>query len=138
METTMKAEHLAAYFRKKIAKPIPYSVYVGKGRGDPVYWVYELETTAVDNCDLHMMVTMKGVRDVNGRWLRRNDVSQGDIVIPLQDGDVATLVLGMAVAIRGVADKMDRLSRSDGLHICYREYAARCDGYNEPWSSPRI
>jgi hypothetical protein len=66
------------------------------------------------------------------------DVPQGDIVIPLRDGDVVSLILGMAVAIRGVADKMDELPRSSGLHICYREYASRCEGFNEPWSSPRI
>lgn len=134
----MKAEHLAAYFRKKIAKPITYSVPVDKRRGEPACWVYEIATTAVDEYDVHMMVTMKGVRDVNGRWLGRNDVSQGDIVIPLRDGDVVTLILGMAVAIRGVADEMDRLPPSDGLHICYREYASRCEGYDKPWSPPRI
>ncbi|NEV00325.1 hypothetical protein [Bradyrhizobium uaiense] len=134
----MKAEHLAAYFQKKIAKAIPYNVFIPNGRGqDPVYWVYELEVTAVDGEDVHMMVTQKGVREVAGRWLMRHDVTRGDIVIPLQDGDVVTLVLGMAVAIRGLPKAMHLLTRSDSLHICYREYGSRCEGYNNTWSPPR-
>jgi hypothetical protein len=55
----MKAEHLAAYFRKKIAKPIPYSVYIEREQGGPIYWLDELETTAVDEDDLHMMVSAR-------------------------------------------------------------------------------
>jgi len=79
----MTAEHLAAYFRMKIAKAIPYSVHIPRGHGrDPIYWVYELEVTAVDGSDVHMMVTQKGVRDVEGNWLRRNDLTCGDIVVP--------------------------------------------------------
>jgi hypothetical protein len=135
----MKAQHLAAYFSKKIAEPIPYSVHIKQKRGGVVYWTYELEVTAVDDDWLHMMVTLKGVRDVQDRWLLRNDVSRGDIVIPLRDGDCVTLIPGMAVAIRGVAEKMDELPASDGLHICHREYASRveCNSACKNWTPIR-
>jgi hypothetical protein len=134
----MKAPHLAAYFKKRIARPIPYDVYIEQKRGGVIFWAYELEVTAVDGDMLHMMVTLKGVHDVQGRWLQRQDVTCGDIVIPMNDGDCVTLLLGMAVAIRGVAERMDHLPARSGLHLCYREYASRVEDYNQPWSPPRM
>jgi hypothetical protein len=100
--------------------------------------VYELEANAVDDEWLHTMVNPKGVCDAHRDWLQMHDVTREDIVIPLQDGDCVTLILGMAVTIRGVADNMDKLPASDGLDFCYREYASRAEGYSEPWSPPRM
>jgi hypothetical protein len=134
----MKAQHLAAYFKKRIARPIPYDVYIEQERGGGIFWAYELEVTAVGGELLHMMVALKGVHDVQGRWLQRQDVTRGDIVIPINDRDCVTLLLGMAVAIRGVAEKMDHLPASSGLHLCYREYASRVEDFNQPWSPPRM
>jgi hypothetical protein len=51
---SMRPEHLAAYFKNKIAKPIPYSVYIEGDRRGHIYWAYELETTAVDGGDFHL------------------------------------------------------------------------------------
>jgi hypothetical protein len=51
---------LAAFFKKKIAKPIPYDIYIEQKRGGVIFWAYELEVTAVDDDMLHMMVTLKG------------------------------------------------------------------------------
>ena len=82
------------------------------------------------------MVTLKGVHDVQGRWLQRQNVACGDIVIPMNDGDCVTLLLGMAVAVRGVAEKMDRLPAGSGLHLCHREYATQVEDFNLPWSPP--
>jgi hypothetical protein len=133
----MKAQHLAAYFKKRIARPIQYDVYIEQEPGCVIFWAYELEVTAVDGDALHMMVMLKGVHDVEGRWLQRHNVACGDIVIPLRNGDCVTLILGMAVAIRGVAEKMDDLPDSSGLHLCHREYASRVV-FNQPWSSTRM
>lgn len=75
---------------------------------------------------------------MQGRWLQRQDATCGDIVIPMNDGDCMTFILGMTVAIRGVAERMDRLPASSGLHLCYREYSSRVDGFDQPWSPPRM
>jgi hypothetical protein len=41
----MNAEQLAAYFSKKVAKPITFAVQV-QTTTQAVYWVYEFEVTA--------------------------------------------------------------------------------------------
>lgn len=122
----MTAEQLAAYFGRKIAKPIPFDVCVETPHGR-VFWVYELEVAAVDEEILHMTVLAKGMRADEGRWMSRSNIPRGDIEIPLRDGDCVSELLGMAVAVCGVAEKIDRLPTSDGLRRCYREYKDRAE-----------
>ncbi|MGY3581399.1 hypothetical protein ACVIGB_000531 [Bradyrhizobium sp. USDA 4341] len=133
----MTAEQLVAYFNKKIAKPIPFSVHVQKGCA-AVYWAYEVEVTAVDDDCLHVTVFLRGTRDERGRWLLRNDVSRGDIQIPLRDGDCVSRLLGMAVAIRGLGEKIDNLPESDTLRDCYSDYLERAEEYRADHSRPRM
>jgi hypothetical protein len=92
MEESMQAQHLAAYFEKRIAKPLPYDVHIERKQGGVIYWAYELEVTAVDDDMLHMMVTLKGVHD-GRRWLQKQNLTCGDIAIPMNDEDTVTLLL---------------------------------------------
>jgi hypothetical protein len=96
-------------------------------KGIAVYWVYELEVTAVEDDLLYVLVTLKGTRDEEGRWLKKNDVVRGDIELQLRDGDCVSTILGMAVAVKGLGERCETLPEPDGLRECYREWHARAE-----------
>ena len=56
----------------------------------------------------------------------------------MRDGDCVSELLGMAVAICGVAEKIDRLLPSDGLRRCYREYRDRVEELRAVRRGPRM
>jgi hypothetical protein len=62
----VKTKDLAAYFSKKIAKPIIFAVRV-QADCQYVFWVFEVEVTAVEGETLHVLVNLKGTRDKAGR-----------------------------------------------------------------------
>jgi hypothetical protein len=103
-----------------------------------VYWVYELEVTAVEEDFLYLLVTLKGTRDQDGRWLRKNDVSRGDIGLQMRNGDCVSGLLGMAVAVRGLGEKCYMLPETDTLRACYDEYLSRLEESRADVSPPRI
>ena len=108
----MRAQDLAAYFSKKIAKPIVFAVRE-QAYGEYVFWVFEVEVTAVEGETLHVLVNLKGTRDKAGRWLVKNDVTRGDMEIPMREGDYVSLLLGMAVAVRGLGERCEALPEAD-------------------------
>jgi hypothetical protein len=133
----VKTQDLAAYFSKKIAKPIIFAVRI-QANGHYVFWVYEIEVTAVEEETLHVLVNLKGTRDTAGRWLVKNDVSRGDMEIPMREGDYVSRLLGMAVAVRGLGERCEALPEADSLRKCYREYLARADEQPTDHLAPRM
>jgi hypothetical protein len=95
----MKAEDLAAYFSKKIAKPIAFDLLFDQ-RGSLSRHYYAIEPTAVRDNVLHAMVTFKHA--LFGEVSPCKDTSKptrycGEAVIPMESGDTVEAVLDMAI-----------------------------------------
>jgi hypothetical protein len=94
----MRAQDLAAYFSKKIAKPIVYSYR----KPDPVYAAdrnYVVEPIAVEESVLHLLVTLKSETGEGGRIkLSKQAVVCGEVQIPIEDGDSVLMLLAMAIS----------------------------------------
>ncbi len=55
----MQADDIAAYFTKKLAKPIAFDIEGAEQDGEQVHFYYSIEPTAVDNDVLHVIVNYK-------------------------------------------------------------------------------
>jgi hypothetical protein len=79
----MKAEDLATYFSKKIAKLIPFH-FVLRSTNEHRY--YSVEPIAVRDNELHAMVHFKYETDgpLGAKWGPARQV--GEVQIPLHDG----------------------------------------------------
>ena len=131
----MKASDLAAYFAKKIAKPIPYG-YVDAADG--ITTNYLVEPVAFADGILHVTVTMKNMMHGGLRYGPR-PVLCGEVGIPLLDGDSEVSVLEMAVAWTGLREDCLELDEGHRMRSAYEDFRARQDRFmEESPSGPRF
>jgi hypothetical protein len=117
MEEFMRAQDLANYFGKKIAKPVAYT-YV---EPHPVYATernYVIEPVAVQDNVLHALVTLKSVTGERGRLkIKKHPVICGEVIF--KEDDSVSDVLAMAVAISDNQLDLRFLRRGDPIRRAY-------------------
>ena len=123
----MKAQDLANYFTKKIAKPIPYTYLFDEyGSGVAFERNYVVEPIAVAEGILHAVVTLRSETMNEGRTkLRQPNVLCGEVEIPLEDGDSVFEVLAMAIADADFSDQCMRFTKDDLVRSAFEELNAR-------------
>lgn len=98
----MKATDIAAYFMKKIAKPIQFDlVYESDHR------FYAIEPTAVDDDVIHVLVSLK--HELWGLEKRKRDEYLGAIATPFCDGDTIEDVFDTAVAVADFGERSEKI-----------------------------
>jgi hypothetical protein len=124
-ERLMKAQELAAYFAKKIAKPIPYSYVKEFHRsGSYVARHYVVEPIAVSDGVLHAMVTFKSETMGRARMSPKSALC-GEVEIPIEDGDSALEVVVMAIADAEFSEQCMSFDEDDVMRLAFQELNAR-------------
>jgi hypothetical protein len=121
----MRDQDLAAYFSKKIAKPIVYTYR----KPDPV-WAADrncvIEPIAVEDSVLHALVTLKSQTGEGGRIkLSRQPVVCGEVQIPIEDGDSVLMVLTMAIAEGDFGQDCVWFPEEDLMRVAYEDLHGR-------------
>jgi hypothetical protein len=126
----MRAQDLAAYFSKKVAKPIAYS-YRKPEPGWSADRNYVVEPIAVEDSVLHVLVTLKSQTGEGGRIkLSKQPVVCGEVQIPLEDGDSVLMVMAMAVAEADFGQDCVWFPESDLMRVAYEDLHGR-QAYSE-------
>ncbi|MFL9500223.1 hypothetical protein ACJMQP_09170 [Rhodopseudomonas palustris] len=95
----MRAQHLAKYFDKKVARAIPYT-YAEPHPTYPMERNYIIEPVAVEDNIIHARVTLKSVTGSQGRVrIKKYPVICGEVEIIVGEDDSVSDVLAMAVAV---------------------------------------
>lgn len=135
----MKATDMAAYFAKKIAKPIPYG-YVDDAEG--IRTNYLVEPVAMSEGGVvHLTVTAKNMESTVYPGMRHGSspVFLGEVSIPLLDGDSTVSVIEMAVAWVGLRDECLGLDEGHRMKKAHADMKYRHDELMEQRpSGPRV
>ena len=130
----MKAQDLANYFTKKIAKPIAYTYLMPDrlgARGRYTERLYTIETTAVDDHVFHALVTLKSETSAGGLVkLSRQPVFCDEVQIPIEDEDTVLDVLGMAVAEADFGQECVDFPENNLMRLHYEDLHGR-QAYSE-------
>jgi hypothetical protein len=123
----MKANDISFYFSRKIAKAIPRDIQFTLDDGI-VDRRYSIETVAVSDGTLHVLVTMKREE---GAFPREGNRTCGSVEIPLRDGDSIALLLDMAIVASDFCeDDIEPFPVTAGDHRlawAYRDFHTRID-----------
>ena len=120
----MKAQDLAGYFAKKIAKPIAYS-YRRPDRAFLVDRNYVIEPIALEDNILHALVTMKSETGKGGIKYSNRSIVCGEVQIPIEDGDSTLAVLEMAIAEADFGADCLRFAEDNLMRAAYENLHSR-------------
>jgi hypothetical protein len=135
----MKAEDVAAYFMRRIAKPIAFDIRLSYDRHN-AHRFYVIEPTAVRDLSIHVIVAFKHCIESDGSK-RCTPRHYGEAEIPLVDGDTVGSVLDMAIAQAVFGDKIHNVSRrdeGDKIVDAHTEVRSRLDRVADRPGPPRI
>ena len=124
----MRANDVASYFVKKIAKPITYDIeFYSEHR--PTRRFYVIETTAVENGVLHAMVTLKSEITDDIKKIKQPQHC-GEVEIPFRDGDSIQSVLDMILVDADFKEEsrfLTLVDRTDRMSIAYAALQERLE-----------
>jgi hypothetical protein len=136
-EAVVKAEDIAAYFLRKIAKPINYDIRFSYDRHSARRF-YVIEPTAVRDLTLHVIVAFRHELDRDSRK-QGTPYHCGEAEIPLVDGDTVESVLDMAIAQAVFAETIHNVSSSgDRIEAAHSQVYQRLGRMPYQPNFPRI
>jgi hypothetical protein len=124
----MKASDLAAYFTKKIAKPIVFDIGIKENSSTISRRYYSIEPTAVSDGVVHVVVNYK--HEMSHRIKTGTARFLGDMEIPLGEDDTVEDILTMAVAGTSFGEESKWTETSgdpDRIKNAYAELARRLE-----------
>ncbi|MGY3487644.1 hypothetical protein ACVW1C_005527 [Bradyrhizobium sp. USDA 4011] len=128
----MRATDIAAYFVKKIAKPIQFDLVCGSD-----HRFYAIEPTAVEDDVIHVLVSLK--YEMWGPEKRKRDEYLGAVAIPFCDGDTVEGVFDTAIAVAAFGERSEKIhTGGDDDNRIRRAYAKYVERSEAQSARPRI
>jgi hypothetical protein len=133
----MNAEGIAAYFTKKIAKPIHFDIDLVNADEDIIRRYYAMEPTAVAGNSVHVLLSFRF--QMNGDEKTGQAKYCGEAEIPFEDGDTLESIFDMAVAGANFGKNSLRITAAghdeDRIATAYKKLQSRLNA--APPASPR-
>lgn len=124
----MQADDIAAYFMKKIAKPIAFDLLIDDGSHRGNHRFYAIEPTAVRDSILHVLVSLKYETFFGDKKARSEHI--GEVSIPFEDGDTIEEIYDMVIAGTDSASgryHMKVVGAPEKLSAAYEKLSLRLD-----------